>query len=160
MAFIVTVRVVENNVKSSVGSDNVASLSTKYKMTEMMCRTDRISLAKRPIHEMEPWLAATSWAVETADDRAARGSPVAADTLCARAVLREAAAAAAILLLLATVVVSRELILSAAELMQRVLRPAALWVGGASGSGPASCQAFLPLDVQAAWDAKQSKTCL
>lgn len=111
MAFIVTVSVVENNVKSSVGNENVASLSTKYKMTEMTWRTDRTSLTKRPIHDEEPWLAATSWAVETADDRASRGPPAAADTLFARPVPREeAAAAAAELLLLAMVVVSRELI--------------------------------------------------
>ena len=142
VAFIVTVRVVEKNVKSSVGSENVASLRTKYKMTEMTCRTDRISLAKRPIHDEEPWLAATSWAVETADDRAARGLPAAADTLCARAAPREAAAAETVLLLLAMVVVSRELILSAAELMQRVKRPAALWVGDASDSQDQRASSF------------------
>lgn len=70
VAFNVTVSVVENKVKRIVGSEIVVSLIAKYKMVDTMWRTAKIILAKRPIQEEEPCLAATLPAVATAEDRA------------------------------------------------------------------------------------------
>ena len=50
---MVTVRLVEKSVKSSEGTENVASLRAKYKIMDTACRIQRTILAKRPSHDEE-----------------------------------------------------------------------------------------------------------
>lgn len=87
-----------------------------------MCKIQRTSLAKRPIHDVEPWLAATSLAVIAAEDSAL---PAAADRLWAMAAPAVEAASAT----MEVVVVLEELIVSAAELKQRMGGSNTWWEG-------------------------------
>lgn len=77
VAFIVTVKVVENNVNSRVGREKVASFRTKYRSDETRCNTPRISLAKRPAQEKESCVTTTPLAVVIAGARAGVAAPTA-----------------------------------------------------------------------------------
>lgn len=48
---MVTVQLVENSVKSSVGTDIVVSLRLQYKMVDSICSIYSMNLAIRPSHE-------------------------------------------------------------------------------------------------------------
>jgi uncharacterized heparinase superfamily protein len=53
VAFMVTVKLVEKRVNSRVGTDMVVSLSAMYRIHEIVCRIQSMTLARRPSQDVE-----------------------------------------------------------------------------------------------------------
>lgn len=73
VAFMVTVRLVENRAKRNVGMVMVVIFMTMYNRLETVCRSWRIqmmSLAKSPSQEEEPWASTRPFARVTAELKA------------------------------------------------------------------------------------------
>ncbi len=67
---MVTVRLVENSLKSRDGMVIVVILIVKYRTVDVNCKIKRMLLAKRPNHEAGPCASTTSLARVTAEDSA------------------------------------------------------------------------------------------
>lgn len=89
VAFMVTVRLVENKVKRIVGMDIVASLITMYNKLETRWRIQSVSLANSPSQDEDPCVCTTSFARVTAELRAPVAAPGIARAVFERAELNE-----------------------------------------------------------------------